>query len=183
MDDFEYLTSLAKKQKLPKDFRLYLILKDSHVLISNGSVESGLMLPKFKSLKNNRDEVLSVFSKMGFIFDELIRFLIVGHIHGQQSKKLLYVLNLIPLNRKIRLFLDWKIFDEIFTRNMSRLFEVRNGLMHSVNLDVEYRKDKTVILSNKNGWKQFRTDLENAWNELSKIYVEQISQTNWKKII
>lgn len=184
MNDLAYLANLAKsKKRTSKNIRLYLILKNGHIFINNGLIEDGFSQPKFTSLKNNHDETLSIFSKMGFLFDEMIRFLLVGHNHDEKSKRLLYVLNLIPLNRKIRLFLDWKIFDEEFTRNLSRLFEVRNGLVHSINMDVEYRKDKIMILSNKKDYTQFKTDLQNAWEKLSQVYTDQLSKTDWKKVI
>ncbi len=177
MDDLAYL-KLAKSKKIPKNFRLYLMLKNGHTFINNGLIEPGFSQPEFASL-GSRDEILAVFSKMGFIFDEMIRFLIVGHNHDEKSKRLLYVLNLIPLNRKIRLFLDWKIFDEEFTREMSRLFEVRNGLVHSVGIGVAYRKDKTMTLSNKEDIERFREDLEKAWKKLSRIYTDQLYKTGW----
>lgn len=184
MDNSIHVIKLVKKQKkIPKNLRLYLISQKDHVFINNGVADDGFSQPNFKLLKNNRDELLSVFSKMGFLFDELIRFLIIGYEHNEESKRLLYVLNLIPLNRKIRLFLDWKVFDEEFTRNLSRIFEVRNGLMHSVNMDVEYRKDKILILSNKNDYEQFKEDLQKAWNRLLQVYTYQFSKMDLEKLI
>ncbi|MBM3904127.1 MAG: hypothetical protein FJ357_03190 [Thaumarchaeota archaeon] len=183
MDVLVQLKTLAKRKKIPQNLRLYLILEKNHIFINDGAVEPGFSQPKYKSIKNDRDEILSIYSKMGFLFDELIRFLIAGHNHDDKSRKLLYILNLIPLNRKIRLFLDWKIFDEEFTRSMSRLFEVRNGLMHSINTKVEYKKEKIMILSNEKDYEQFKTDLQKAWDKLLQIYSEQLSKTDWKKTI
>ena len=50
--------------------------------------------------KSNASEALAKF-----IFDELIRLLIIGFRHDEKSKKLLYILSIVPVNRKIRLFL------------------------------------------------------------------------------
>jgi transcriptional/translational regulatory protein YebC/TACO1 len=184
MNDLTCLLKLAKnKKRTSKNIRLYLTLKKAHIFVNNGLIESGFSQPNFIHLKNNRDEILSIFSKMGFLFDEMIRFLLVGHVHDEKSKRLLYMLNLIPLNRKIRLFLDWKIFDEEFTRSLSRLFEVRNGLVHSINTDVEYRKDKVMVLTNKKDYTEFKKDLQKAWEKLLQVYTDQLSKTDWKKII
>jgi len=91
---------------------------------------------------------LSAFSKMAFLFDEIIRLRIVQHSNESHSAELLYLLNLVPINRKIRTFLDWKVFDPEFTRDMSRLFEVRNDTVHCISLnEVNYNPKSKISLS------------------------------------
>ena len=102
MNDVKFL-QLIKKQDL-SDVRFYFICKDKkHYFINNGHLKPGFSSKI--TITRNRDSVLSAFSKMGFLFDEIIRMRIIEH--GKNSDDLLYVLNLIPLNRKIRTFLDW----------------------------------------------------------------------------
>ena len=109
---------------------------------------------------------------MAFLFDELIRLRIVGMSNKSDSDELLYILNLIPVNRKIRTFLDWKVFSPEFTKKMSRLFEVRNDLMHNITIsDVPYKLEQNLSLSNKKNFQKFSSDMKSGWDELLKIYI------------
>ena len=135
------------------------------------------------SIAKNRDSVLSAFSHMAFLFDEIIRLRIVQYSNNSDSAELLYLLNLVPVNRKIRTFLDWKVFGPEFTRDMSRLFEVRNDTMHCVSLnEVNYNPKNKISLSSDPGFKKFTKDFQKAWKALLKIYVAQQEQIDWKKL-
>ena len=122
------MTNVQKSKKISPKIRLYLIDKDKHYFINEGSIKNGFNSKL--TISKNRDSVLSAFSKMAFLFDEIIRLRIVQHSNERDSAELLYLLNLVPINRKIRTFLDWKVFGPEFTRDMSRLFEVRNDAVH-----------------------------------------------------
>jgi hypothetical protein len=160
-----------KKQKV----RLYIIDKNKHYFVNDGVVKKGFS-PKL-SIAKNRDSVLSSFSKFAFLFDEIIRLRIVKASNQSDSKELLYLLNLVPVNRKIRTFLDWGVFSPEYTRDMSRLFEVRNDTIHCVSLDeVKYNPKNLVSLSDASGFKKFSTDLSKAWDSLLKIYVTEQSK-------
>ena len=169
--DPEFLQLLAKRDFSDK-IRFYFIHKNKHYFINNGHFKSG-----FSSnilVIKNQDKILSIFSKMGFLFDEIIRMRIVGYSNEKNSDELLYVLNLIPVNRKIRTFLDWKVFSPEYTRDMSRLFEVRNALNHTVSIDdVSYTLNKEVSLSSQTGFKKFKVDFERSWKKLLQVYQEQ----------
>ena len=135
---------LKKEEKIPSEIRIYLIDKKKHYFISDGILKDGFTSKL--NIQNNRDSVLSAFSKMAFLFDEIIRLRIVNYSNQSNSDELLYLLNLVPVNRKIRTFLDWKVFEPEFTKDMSRLFEVRNDVMHCVSLDdVTYNHPKNKI--------------------------------------
>ena len=168
--DSEFL-QLIKKYNSSK-VRFYFIYKNKHYFIDNGHFKSG-----FSSkivITKNRDKIMSGFSKMGFLFDEIIRMRIVGYSNKKNSDELLYALNLIPLNRKIRTFLDWKVFSPEYTRDMSRLFEVRNALNHAVSIDnVNYNPNKEVSLSSQTGFKKFKVDFERSWKILLQVYAEE----------
>lgn len=160
---------LAQTQKqFPKNIRFYIVSKN-HYFINDGILKNG-----FNSklvIENTRDSVLSTFSKMGFIFDEIIRLRIVGFSHNQNSVELMYLLHLIPVNRKIRTFLDWKLFSPEFARDMSRLFLVRSAATHCVTLDeVEYTPNKKNFLSETKGFNLFKKDMVKAWKTLLNIY-------------
>ena len=157
-----FLVKIKGKKKLSPKIRLYLINKDVHYFINDGVLKNGFN-SKLSILKN-RDSVLSAFSKMAFLFDEIIRLRIVGYSNNNDSTELLYLLNLVPINRKIRTFLDWNVFGPEFTRDMSRLFEVRNYTVHCISLDeVSYNPKNKISLSSTSGFKKFTTDFQKAW--------------------
>ena len=63
---------------------------------------------------------------------------------------------------------------------MSRLFEVRNDMVHCVSLDeVKYNPKNSISLSSVNGFKKFKTDLDTAWKNLLKIYVVEQEKIDW----
>ena len=177
MKSSEFITFLKNRKKFPKHIRLYIISK-KHYFLNDGVLKEG-----FDSklvFENSRDGVLSAFSKMSFIFDEIIRLRIVGYSHSQNSLELMYLLHLIPVNRKIRTFLDWKLFTPEFARDMSRLFLVRNHVIHSISLDeVSYMPSKKFILSEKKGLALFKKDMAKAWKTLLNIYSLEQDQISW----
>ena len=169
---------IIKKQKKSQKVRLYIINKNKHYFLNDGILKNGF--DSKLTVTKNRDSVLSAFSKMAFLFDEIIRLRIVAHSNQNNSKELLYLLNLVPINRKIRTFLDWGVFGPEYTRDMSRLFEVRNDIVHCVSLDeVKYNPKNSISLSSVNGFKKFKTDLDIAWKNLLKIYVVEQEKIDW----
>lgn len=177
MNSVEFIKYLKNHQKLSKNIRLYIISK-KHYFLNDGILKDGFD-SKLK-IENNRNSVVTAFSKMAFIFDEIIRLRIVGYSHNQNSIELMYLLHLIPLNRKIRLFLDWKLFSPEYAREMSRLFLVRSSTIHCVSLDeVIYVPDKKIKLSSKKGFESFKKDMTNAWKNLLKVYQLEQDQISW----
>ena len=176
---------VAKGTKiLPKNITLYYILKDNHCYLRNGTLKSGFSKPLTISSKLSRDSLLSTYSTMEFIFDELIRILVLDPKDNDQSKRLYYLLSLIPVNRKIRLFLDWKVFDPITARKFSRLFEVKNSLVHSVRVeDVVYRPKTSLSLGKNLSKKKYQKDLLGGWNTLCKIYQKHQDQISWEDLL
>ncbi len=175
-----FIKSLQKKKKLPKNIRLYLVSK-KHFFLNDGILKNGF--DSKLTIENNRDSVLSAFSKMAFIFDEIIRLRIVGYSHNQGSIELMYLLHLIPVNRKIRTFLDWKLFSPELAREMSRLFLVRSATMHCVSLnEVKYIPDKKLLLSEKTGFNLFKKDMGKAWKNLLDVYVLEQEKISLEKL-
>lgn len=177
MNSSGFIKIIQKQQKIPKHIRIYIVLK-KHFFINEGFLKDG-----FESkliIENNRDSVLSAFSKMAFIFDEIMRLRIVGYSHNQNSVELMYLLNLIPVNRKIRTFLDWKLFSPEFARDMSRLFLVRNSTVQCVSInEVRYHPDKKYTLSEKKGFNFFKKDMAKAWKHLLNVYTLEQEQISW----
>ncbi len=92
----------------------------------------------------------------------------------------MYLLHLIPINRKIRTFLDWKLFSPEFARDMSRLFLVRSSTVHCVSLnEVHYNPEKKFTLSESKGFNLFKKDILKAWKQLMKIYTLEQDQISW----
>lgn len=181
MNTSKFLANIKGKKKLSPDIRLYLIDKNTHYFINDGVLKKGFS-PKVSVVKN-RDSVLSAFSKMTFLFDEIIRLRIVQYSNKSNSNELLYLLNLVPINRKIRAFLDWNVFGPEFTRDMSRLFEVRNDTVHCVSLtEVNYNPKNKVSLSSAAGFKKFSIDFQKAWKTLLKIYVVEQEKIDPEKL-
>lgn len=177
MNSSELIKLIQKQKKISKHIRLYLVLK-KHFFINDGILKNGFE-PKLV-IDNNRDSVLSAFSKMAFIFDELMRLRIVGYSHNQNSVELMYLLHLIPVNRKIRTFLDWKLFSPEFARDMSRLFLVRSATVHCVSLnEVHYNPDKKFSLSENRGFSLFKKDMAKAWGHLLSVYTLEQEQISW----
>ena len=177
MNSSQFVSLIQKQKKIPKHIRLYLVSK-KHFFINDAILKNGFE-PKLV-IDNNRDSVLSAFSKMAFIFDEMMRLRIVGYSHHQNSIDLMYLLHLIPVNRKIRTFLDWKLFSPEFARDMSRLFLVRSATVHCVSLnEVHYNPDKKFSLSEKKGFNIFKKDMIKAWSNLLSIYTLEQDQISW----
>lgn len=175
------ISEVKKSKKTSPKIRLYLIDKDRHYFLNDGVLKNGFN-SKLTIVKN-RDSVLSAFSKMAFLFDEIIRLRIVQSSNNSDSVELLYLLNLVPINRKIRTFLDWKVFSPEFTRDMSRLFEVRNDTVHCISInDVIYNPKMKISLSSISGFKKFSTDFQKAWKTLLKIYVLEQQKIDLQKI-
>ena len=177
MNTSQFIKIVQKQKKMPKNIRLYLVSKN-HFFINNGIVKEGFDSKLI--IQNNRDSVLSAFSKMAFLFDEIMRLRIVGYTHNQNSVELMYLLHLIPVNRKIRTFLDWKLFSPEFARDMSRLFLVRSHTVHCVSLnEVQYNPDKKVTLSEAKGFNLFKKDMTKAWKHLLDVYALEQEQISW----
>ena len=177
-----FLLKAKTKKKISSKIRLYLIDKNKHYFLNDGISKNGF--DSKLTITKNRDSVLSAFSKMAFLFDEIIRLRIVQHSNDSDSAELLYLLNLVPINRKIRTFLDWKVFDPEFTRDMSRLFEVRNDTVHCISLnEVTYNPKNKISLSTVSGFKTFSSNFQKAWKTLLKIYVAEQTKLDFKKLV
>ena len=178
----KFISNIKVKKKVSPKIRLYLIDKNKHYFFNDGILKNGFNSKL--TLSKNRDSVLSAFSKMAFLFDEIIRLRIVQHSNDNDSVELLYLLNLVPINRKIRTFLDWKVFDPEFTRDMSRLFEVRNDAVHCISLnEIMYNPKNKISLSTVSGFKIFLSNFQKAWKTLLKIYVTEQTKLDFKKLV
>lgn len=176
-----FIVSIKGRKRISSKIRLYLIDKEKHYFLNDGVLKNGFNSKL--SISKNRYSVLSAFSKMAFLFDEVIRLRIIGYSNNSDSAELLYLLNLVPINRKIRTFLDWKVFAPEFTRVMSRLFEVRNATVHCISLnEVNYNPKNKIPLSSTSGFNKFANDFQKAWNVLLKIYVKEQEKIDWKKL-
>lgn len=177
----KFISEVKSKKKISPKIRLYLIDKDKHYFLNDGVLKNGFNSKL--TISKNRDSVLSAFSKMAFLFDEIIRLRIVKYSNDSDGTELLYLSNLIPINRKIRTFLDWKVFGPEFTRDMSRLFEVRNDAVHCISInEINYNPKKIIPLATDTGFKKFSNDFQKSWKSLLKIYVEEQEKIDLKKL-
>jgi len=173
-----FLQIIKKQKKISQKIRLYIIDKNKHYFLNDGFLKNGF--DSKLDVKKDRESVLAAFSKFAFLFDEIIRLRIANSSNNVNNNELLYLLNLIPVNRKIRTFLDWGVFPPDYTKIMSRLFEVRNDTIHCVYLDeVKYNPNHLISLSTSVGFKKFKTDLCKAWGELLKLYIHEQAKIDW----
>jgi hypothetical protein len=178
----KFLSEIKSQKEISPKIRLYLIDKDKHYFLNDGILKNGFNSKL--TISKNRDSVLSAFSKMAFLFDEIIRLRIVQSSNESDSAELLYLLNLVPINRKIRTFLDWKVFGPEFTRDMSRLFEVRNDTVHCISInEINYNPKNKVSLSSVSGFNMFSNNFQKSWKTLLKIYVLEQNKIDFKTII
>ncbi|MBT5200231.1 MAG: hypothetical protein HOK63_04170 [Thaumarchaeota archaeon] len=178
----KFLSEIKSQKQISPKIRLYLIDKDKHYFLNDGILKNGFNSKL--TISKNRDSVLSAFSKMAFLFDEIIRLRIVQSSNESDSAELLYLLNLVPINRKIRTFLDWKVFGPEFTRDMSRLFEVRNDTVHCISInEINYNPKNKVSLSSVSGFNMFSNNFQKSWKTLLKIYVLEQNKIDFKTII
>ena len=178
----KFLSEIKSQKQISPKIRLYLIDKDKHYFLNDGILKNGFNSKL--TISKNRDSVLSAFSKMAFLFDEIIRLRIVQSSNESDSAELLYLLNLVPINRKIRTFLDWKVFGPEFTRDMSRLFEVRNDTVHCISInEINYNPKNKVSLSSVSGFNMFSNKFQKSWKTLLKIYVLEQNKIDFKTII
>ncbi|MBT6083929.1 MAG: hypothetical protein HOG57_05255, partial [Nitrosopumilus sp.] len=91
------ISDLINKEKIPTSIRAYIIYKNKHYFVCDGKLENGF--DSKQKIEKTRDSVLSKFSKMSFLFDEIIRLRITGFQNDGSSSELLYLLNLVPMNR------------------------------------------------------------------------------------
>ena len=103
----KFLSEIKSQKQISPKIRLYLIDKDKHYFLNDGILKNGFNSKL--TISKNRDSVLSAFSKMAFLFDEIIRLRIVQSSNESDSAELLYLLNLVPINRKIRTFQSRKV--------------------------------------------------------------------------
>ena len=75
------------------------------------------------------------------------------------------------------------MFGPEYTRNMSRLFEVRNAVIHCISLDeVNYFPKNKISLSDVSSFNKFVDDFQDAWKKLLEIYVKEQKELDWKKL-
>ena len=66
---------------------------------------------------------------------------------------------------------------------MSRLFQVRNDVIHCILLDeVIYNPKKSYSLAKKAGFQLFKKDMTNAWKKLVQIYLLEQNKIEWNDL-
>ena len=86
MQASEFLQNVKEKKKFSKQIRLYIIDKNRHHFIRDGILKDGF--DSELAITKDRDSILSAFSKMAFLFDEIIRLRIVGCMDDKENQEL-----------------------------------------------------------------------------------------------
>jgi len=82
------ISDLINKEKIPSSIRAYIIYKNKHYFVCDGKLENGF--DSKQKIEKTRDSVLSKFSKMSFLFDEIIRLRITDFKMSQVQNYFIY---------------------------------------------------------------------------------------------
>lgn len=170
------MLELVKKQpNIPRDLELFLITEETYIKFHNGYLDIGknyvdTVVLNPKKLELDRGQILSAFSKMEYLLNELIHLLVIDY---DVKKRYMFnnILENINLHRKIMLLNKWGLISNRECKNMQKLKSVRNSFAHVWDeKEVEY---KEVAL--ENNFDEFKNDLKELWLVLVDVYkVEQI---------
>ena len=172
----KFMLELVKKQpNIPRDLELFLITEETYIKFHNGYLDIGknyvdTVVLNPKKLELDRGQILSAFSKMEYLLNELIHLLVIDY---DVKKRYMFnnILENINLHRKIMLLNKWGLISNRECKNMQKLKSVRNSFAHVWDeKEVEY---KEVAL--ENNFDEFKNDLKELWLVLVDVYkVEQI---------
>ena len=179
----KFIIDLVKKHPtIPEDFSLFLITEETYVRIHKGNIDIGknyvdtvVLDPKKLSL--DRGQILSVFSKMEFLLNELIHLLVIDYSEIKREK-FNDVLENVNLHRIIELLRKWGLITNSQRNQLQKLKSVRNGFAHAWDYKEVFYKGQRI---DKN-FDKFKEELKASWLLLVEIYKEQQKKVNLDEI-
>ena len=174
----KFIIDLVKKSPtIPEDFSLFLITEETYIRIHKGNLDMGknyvdtvVLNPKKLSL--DRGEILSIFSKMDFLLNELI------HLSVIDSKIKREMVNAVlkngNLHRRIELLKKLELINNNQCEQLKKLKNVRNGFAHSWDYKEVFYKGQCIDKI----FEEFKKDLKESWLLLVDIYKEQQKKVN-----
>lgn len=167
------LDLLHKKPKIPKDFFLFLITEESVMRIDKGNLDIGknyvdTVVLNPKKLELDRGQILSIFSKLEFLLNELFHLLVIDY---SEFKRGMFndVLENVSLHRRIELIVKWGLIEGKEGNKLQQLKSVRNGFAHAWNDKEVFYKGKCI----QENFDEFKEDLKESWLVLVDVYKQQ----------
>jgi len=174
--------ALVETKNIPHDLKLLLITDTQILVVYEGRVITIILSNQkdsiYKSLKFSRDAILSFFSKIEFLINELIR-LKLSTYEGPEGSMLDDLLTRINLKLKLDLLKRWDIIKGNYKRKLDKLIQVRNSFAHV--WDEKVIKYKNQLL--RNNFISFKEDAVETWSQLVEVYKSEQRKINIDKII
>src|SRR5689334_21982695 len=98
------------KLKSPKNIRLYLTDGQDSFYLNNGEIKKEYHELDFRSMINERGNILEMFSKVEFLMAEIMRLKILGY-EVEKSEMMADLISSVPVNRKISFLKKWNFID------------------------------------------------------------------------
>ena len=180
----KFMLDLVKKHPtIPKDFDLFLITEETYIRFHNGQppdmgknyVDTVVLNPK--KLELDRGQILSVFSKMEFLLNELIHLLVIDY---DAKKRAMFndVLENINFHRRIELLRKWGLINNSECGRMQGLKNVRNGFAHAWSRKAIFYKGQPI----EKIFDDFKKDLKDTWLSLVAVYQNEQRKINLDEI-
>lgn len=167
--------------KYPKDLKLLLITEKQILRMYNGQVNLILFKDEESIVKNMRFErgsVLSFFSKIEFLINELIR-LKLSIYEGVERIRLDDLLIRINMRFKLDFLKKWGAINSNIRKKMDKLLSVRNDFAHLWS-EKEIKYKERFLQKN---FDNFKNDAIEVWKKLVEIYKTEQSKIDIDKII
>ena len=131
-----------------------------------------------ENLKFDRGEILSLFSKLEFLVNEILRL----HFFGLSSKDDFdKLLEYIDLSRRVKTLSDLKIITSSISKKMGNTSYVRNQIAHVWNLNgIKYLEKR---LQDEENMLRFKADMEEIFKAMIEAYHSQLIKNNFESYI
>ena len=172
-----------KSKKIPANLRLFVVLENECFYINNGHVsQQSSAYGFFDHLQKDRGKILDAFAKFEFLIDELIRLKVMGYA-AYENALVVDLIEKINLNNCISLLKKWRVIDNELGKKLCSLLEVRNQLAHVFSQsETRYKGQILMSYSVKDAFSVFIKDLQDAWKDLTDIYIKEKDQIDFEKI-
>ena len=178
-----FMVEMVKKQpNIPKGLDLFLVTEESYVRFHDGFLDMGknyndIVLLNIKKLNLDRGGILGVFSKMEFLFNELIYLLVIEY-DAKKRDRFNDVLDNLSFHRRIELLRTWGFINNNECERLIKLKNVRNGFAHAWSKKEVFYKGQPI----EKNFDVFKGDLKNIWLLLLEIYKRRQTKINLDEI-
>lgn len=155
-----------------RGLRLFVVRHKGYIFFHSGGLKSGFTAEEYGDvahLNNKRGDILSMFSKLEFIINELLRLKILGFEYDKYEM-FLQLISKIDLFVRIKYLRDWGVIDNAIFGLGHGLKEVRNAFAHEwEESNISYKKKMLMF----DGFEEFRKDMLIFWKEIEDEYAKE----------